>query len=121
MHIIGFIYLRSCIAPTRARLGDPEYRITVPKFGNVRIKGQGFVTVKFLCGAAVSAIVGAGTLNLTLNLTSFNYSIFSGERWQKMTEADKAPYQKMADDDKVRYTQELEAFRMSKMMMMNGK
>lgn len=44
-----------------------------------------------------------------------------GEKWGKMTEADKAPYQKMADDDKVRYTKELEAFRMSKMMMMNGK
>jgi hypothetical protein len=38
-----------------------------------------------------------------------------------MTEAEKAPYQKMADDDKIRYTQELEAFRMNKMMMMNGK
>ena len=47
--------------------------------------------------------------------------MISGERWQKMGEAERAPYQKMADDDKVRYTQELEAFRMNKMMMMNGK
>lgn len=42
-------------------------------------------------------------------------TVFTGERWQKMTDEEKAPYQKMAEDDKIRYTEQLEAFRQSKL------
>jgi len=38
-----------------------------------------------------------------------------------MTDAEKGPYLKMAEDDKVRYNEELEAFRQSKALGLNGK
>lgn len=37
-----------------------------------------------------------------------------GERWQKMDEEERAPYQQRADDDKGRYATQLAAFRLSK-------
>lgn len=43
-----------------------------------------------------------------------------GERWQKMDVEEREPYQTMADDDKIRYSREMEAFRMSKALAMNG-
>jgi len=39
-----------------------------------------------------------------------------GKRWQSLDEVAREPYQKIADDDKIRYSQEIEAFRKSKMM-----
>eukprot|EP00271_Cylindrocystis_brebissonii_P009091 TRINITY_DN23728_c0_g1_i1.p1 TRINITY_DN23728_c0_g1~~TRINITY_DN23728_c0_g1_i1.p1 ORF type:complete len:124 (+),score=54.84 TRINITY_DN23728_c0_g1_i1:121-492(+) len=34
-----------------------------------------------------------------------------GEAWKKMSDKDKKPYQKMADDDKVRYADAMEAYK----------